>query len=247
MIGNAFWKFVIEAIGEEMFTSLMQQFMSKVRGMVTEKVKKRVETILGSNVEQAKKDITDEIIYSMVVAALDDDKADEIDAFEARLRLANNGMDKEKAEAFILFVATVVTKFQREVKQTTNPKKGESGPASSATFTDYTEGINLAKKILESLLRVTGSTEDNTFNKRVAFLEGKNVFSLMKAKKGTSEFEKLWQKAKTSASSFLNEKSDVVEALVLKLEKEAAESCDDAVCVSKRKRFLLSLKEFFIN
>ncbi|EKE25485.1 MAG: hypothetical protein ACD_5C00141G0001 [uncultured bacterium] len=247
MIANAFWKFVLEAVGEEMFTNLMKQLAGKITGKVAEKVQKRVEKALGIDTEQAGKDISDEIFYSMAVAELSDDQADEVDAFEARLRRA----DKEKAEALVLFVATIVTKFQKEVKKTTNNKKGESGPSRSESYMDFAKGLEYGKKILLALLRVTGSTPDETFNKRVIFLEGKNVFSLIKAKKGTSEFEKWLRTAKSSMSSFWEERSDVArssfEETVTKLEQVAAADCDEVKEKSRRERSTDFLKKLFFN
>lgn len=252
MIGNAFWKFVFESVSEEMFTNMMRKLAGKITGKVAEKVQKRVEKILGGDTEQAGKDITDEIIYSMAVAELSESQEDEIDAFETRLRQT----DKAKAEAFVLFIGTVVTKFQKEVKKTTNPKKGESGPTQSESYTDFTKGLEIAKKILLALLRVTGSSPDETFNKRVAFLEGKNVFSLIKVKK-VSDLEKWMESMEKSVLSFFKEKSDGFQAsfeeVVVKLEQKAAEGCDDTesaddvVSESKRKRAATFFRKLFFN
>ena len=143
------------------------------------KIQKRVEKILGFNVEDAKKDISDEIFYGIAVNALSEDDAKEIDAFEERLRRE----DCCKAEAFVLFTAKIVRTFEREIKETTNPEKGKFGPRTEQVYKKLEEGIEHAKRFLLALLRNKNADAEVTFTARVAFLQGKNVFSLIKEKK----------------------------------------------------------------
>lgn len=179
MIGEKIGRWITGLTAIPIFGGLIEALFKKGGEVVAEKIQKRLSKILGTNVAEANKDITDEIIYSVAVNALDDVSARDVDAFEERLRRE----DKEKAEAFVLFIAKVVSQFEREVKKTENPKKGESGPSTTQTYKDLEEGIKHAKKFLESLLLNVGADADATFNARVAFLQGKNVFSLIKPKK----------------------------------------------------------------
>ncbi|KKP98172.1 MAG: hypothetical protein US25_C0085G0006 [Candidatus Moranbacteria bacterium GW2011_GWE1_36_7] len=186
MFGEKIDRWVTGLTAIPVFGVMLKMLLDKITEKGTEKIMKRLEKVLGLDVEGAKKDITDEIIYSVAVNALDDVSARDVDAFEERLRRE----DKEKAEAFVLFVAKIVSQFEREVKKTENPKKGESGPSTTQTYKDLEEGIKHAKKFLESLLLNVGADADVTFNSRVAFLQGKNVFSLIKPKRVESVFEK---------------------------------------------------------
>lgn len=157
-----------------------------------QKLKDRVEKILGFSLKDAKRDVTDEIIYGVAVAELKNStKEAEIDAFERKLRCGDGGKNKEKAEAFVLFIAKIVMQFLQEIKETKAPKKGETGPVTSKTINDISKGLEFAVNFLEALLKNTGTDDEATFNARVAFLEGKNVFSLIPPEKKPSKAEQL--------------------------------------------------------
>lgn len=161
---------------------ILGMIIKLVSDKITEKgaeaIKKRVEDILGISLEDAKRDVVDEIVYSVAVASLTEDEQKEVDCFERRLRAE----DKNKAEALILFIAKMVKTFERDVKETINPKKGDSGPKVENSYKSIAEGLLHAVNFLRSLMRNTCPNEDDTFKARVAFLEGKNVFSLIKKK-----------------------------------------------------------------
>lgn len=168
---------------------IIKLVFDKITEKGAEALKKRVENILGLNLEDAKKDVSDEIIYSVAVASMTVDEQKEIDCFERKLRAE----DKNKAEALILFIAKMIKTFEREMKETITPKKGESGPKVEQSYKSIAEGLLHAVNFLRALLRNTCATEDNTFESRVTFLEGKNVFSLIKK---TTEPHPIFGKAK---------------------------------------------------
>jgi len=183
---------------------IVKKVFEKISEKGVEKIGKRVEKILGFDLEGAKRDVSDEIIYGVAVNALNNEvKEMQVDAFEERLRRE----DAKKAEAFILFVAKIVMRFEREIRETVNPPKGSTDPKIEQSYKSLAEGIEYAKKFLESLLKNVGSDEDETFSKRVAFLQGKNVFSLISPDKKESEFVK---KAKEVFSGAFREFSDGV-------------------------------------
>jgi len=161
------------------FGFFVNMIFEKIKEKGAEALGKRIENILGVGLEDAKKDVTDEIIYSVAVASLTEDEQKEIDCFERRLRAE----DKNKAEALILFVAKMIKTFEREVKETVAPAKGASGPKTEQSYKKIEEGISHAVNFLRALLRNSCPQEDDTFRSRVNFLEGKNVFSLIKEKK----------------------------------------------------------------
>ena len=161
------------------FGLIVKMIFDKIQEKGAEALGKRIENILGVGLEDAKKDVSDEIIYSVAVASLTENEQKEVDCFERRLRAE----DKNKAEALILFVAKMVKMFEQEVKEATHPKKGESGPSVSRVYKKIEEGVEHAKNFLKAMLGNSCQLEEDTFRSRVAFLEGKNVFSLIKEKK----------------------------------------------------------------
>jgi len=138
-------------------------------------VKQRIAQTLAGDTKEAKKSVRDEILYGYAVYALHATEAAEISAFEAKLRKEN----APKAEAFVLFVAKGIDEFKRENKKTTKPKKGTSGPSVEQAYNTFGEGISWAVKFLRELLSQKGTSPEETFQKRITFLEGKNVFSLI--------------------------------------------------------------------
>jgi hypothetical protein len=160
------------------------------------KIQERIERFIGLNTEDAQKTMKDEFIYSLAVAALEEPEQDEIDAFEIRLRKDA----PRKAEAFVLFIAQAISEFVFETKQTTQSSaKGQ--PSISEAFTNYDKGIANAKVFLDAMLRKNGNNDDETFQLRVAYLEGKNVFSLIKPKKGDSPLKVSFEKAKKAVTA----------------------------------------------
>jgi hypothetical protein len=173
---------VIGVIGTMIFDKITEKTASTIQ--------KRLEKILGLGVEEANKDITDELIYCAAVNGLDVADVSAIDAFEERLRRE----EPDKAQAFVLFVAKLVSQFEREERPGNhNKKKGDPEPSKTQIYKNLDEGFKHAKKFLEALLR------NKTFAKRVAFLQGKNVFSLIKPKSKESVFEKKAEEIVTKA------------------------------------------------
>lgn len=170
-----------------------------------EKVEKRIEKILGLNIEEARRDITDEILYSNVVYRMTDIEAQEIDAFEERLRREN----AQQAEAFVLYIAKIVKQFERNIKEAAAPKKGEPGPRIEQEYKNLQYGIESAINVLRALLAKTGRNEEEKFKAKVAFLQGKNVFSLIPPEKkpdpiaevGKKAFKKIHELGKELAGS----------------------------------------------
>lgn len=160
-----------------------------------ERFKKRVgEKIgLGESLEEARKTFKDELFYNIAVAALLENEGKELDEFEIRLRadVSNNGA--KKAECMVLFVANYLFEFEREVKETTSPEKGKSGPRIEQTYKDLAKGIEHAKNFLHALLRNVdpGGDVDETYKLRMAFLQGKNVFSFIKPPRKKDWIDKL--------------------------------------------------------
>lgn len=147
------------------FGFIVKMIFDKIKEKGAEALGKRIENILGVGLEDAKKDVSDEIIYGVAVSQLTDSEQLEIDKFERDLRTENNGKDKDKAEAFVLFVAKIVKTFERKTDN------------SIQACQNIEDGLKHAKKFLESLLR------NKTDEEKIHFLEGRNVFSLIKEKK----------------------------------------------------------------
>ena len=167
------------------FGFIVKMVFDKIQEKGAEALGKRIEDILGINLKEAKKDIGDEILYGVAVSQLDELDQIEMDTFERDLRkgkysknIKDKEKDKEKAESLVLFVAKIVKTFERETKETTQ------------TYKNIEEGLKHAKKFLEALLRNKDANVKETFKLRVAFLQGKNVFSLIKEKKKLNEFLK---------------------------------------------------------
>ncbi len=210
------------------FGIIIKKVFDKIGEKGAEKIHERVEKILGFDLEKAKKDVSDEIIYGIVVNALNDmTKEDEMDALEARLRRE----DKEKAEALVLYVAKMVMRFERDIKETVNPPKGSSDPKIEQAYKSIQEGIGHAKNFLESLLRKTGADAEETFQVRVAFLQGKNVFSLVKEKKAESQFS---QKMKEIFSDGKGKFVDTIKGIISQAKEERLSFSDD--CKSFKER-----------
>lgn len=165
-----------------------------------EKVRKKVEEKFGlGTLEQAGKDVTDEILYNIALAALDNDaKEMEIGLFETKLR----DVEPKKAEAFVLFIAKMVSMFEREVKEIASPGKDKDGKEKGGkrteqSYRDLEKGIGYAKRFLCVFLQIRDPNGDakETYRLRVAFLQGKNVFSLVKSPKEKDWIEKLIENA----------------------------------------------------
>lgn len=139
-----------------------------------EKLTNKLETILGLNTKSAGTNVTDEIIYAAALysteAALTSTERETIDTFEIALR----GKDAKKATAFVLFIAQIVVQFKQEV---THHKKETNAPLEEESFNDFSKGFALAGEFFKELLK-RRNDED-----KIAFLQGKNVFSLIPAEK----------------------------------------------------------------
>lgn len=183
---RGFWekvdRWVTAATAIPVFGIVLKKLFESVAEKGADKLQKKIEKALGT-LSEAKKDVTDEVLYNVAAYSLSEAEADELDSFEIRLRLEN----KEQAEAFVLYIAKIIQMFERETTKATNPKKGESGPRVEQKYKKLEEGIERAQKILKALLKKTGADDNATFKARVAYLEGKNVFSLIQAKKEPSK------------------------------------------------------------
>lgn len=186
------WLTTITAV--PVFGAILKMAFDKLTEKGAEKLTLRVEKILGFSTEDAQKSLTDEIIYALVVSAFSEPEQVQLDSFEVRLRKDA----REKAQAYVLFVAQMVSEFVYETKKTISPAKGQSGPSTTETLKNYDKGIECAKSFLGGLLRKSGANEDETFKFRAEYLEGKNVFSLIKPKKGDSPLKAGFEKAKTA-------------------------------------------------
>lgn len=156
--------------------------MDKLKGVhdrLPDVVKQHITEVLAGNTKESRKSVRDEILYGAAVYSLNVTESPEVSAFETRLRKNN----APKAEAFVLFVAKGVEEFRRENKKTTTPKRGTSGPSVEQAYNTFGEGLSWAGKFLRELISQKGANDQETFTKRVAFLKGKNVFSLIPPKK----------------------------------------------------------------
>jgi hypothetical protein len=135
-------------------------------------VEKEVGKILGGNTETAQKDTYDEDLYGAAEHAtgLSPEETIALQEFEARLR--NESPDK--AAAFVLFVAKKIKSFEREVKEVQQPAKGQPGPRVERSYKNIDAGIEQAVYFFKDIL------ERDTYEKKMVFLEGKNVFSLIR-------------------------------------------------------------------
>jgi hypothetical protein len=135
-------------------------------------VEKEVGKILGGNTETAQKDTYDEDLYGAAEHAtgLSPEETIALQDFEARLRKEF----PDKAAAFVLFVAKKIKSFEREVKEVQQPAKGQSGPRVERSYKNIDAGIEQSVYFFKDLLK------RDTYEKKIAFLEGKNVFSLIR-------------------------------------------------------------------
>ena len=136
------------------------------------KIQKKAEEVLGT-LDEAEKDLTDEILFDLAIYSMKKNEWMEIDSFVERLRQEN----PRKTAAFVLYVAKKMQFFQKDVTETTTPKKGEKGPKISQQYKNLKDGLIEARKFLRIFLAVKGDNDEETFLKRVSFLEGKNAFS----------------------------------------------------------------------
>lgn len=193
---------------------ILKNVFGKVSEKGAEKLGKKIEEALGLGTKDASKKIGDEILYNLALYSPDngltEDQVSEVDEFEGELR----SKDSEKAEAYVLFVAHKLEKLKRPIKKVHTPKKGEPGPKEEAAYDDYEKGFKTVGTFLKELLKHRGDTNEETFEKRVAFLQSKNVFSLISEKKSSPIAE--WLK------NFVKDAPEKVEVFV----KEAANSLD---------------------
>ena len=155
---------------------VIKSFIEKGKEITEKKIKKT----LGMDTDAAAKDPEDEILYECAAKELGVSEKIEVEDFEIQLR----SEDPKKAEAFVLWVAKIIKAFEKERKETINPPKGSSDPRKETIHRDISEGVQLGCSFIRSMLSRTGGTPEETFKKRIAFLQGKNVFSLIpKAKK----------------------------------------------------------------
>ena len=137
----------------------------------TEAGVKEVKKALGTDTAAAAKDPEDEILYGAVLNKLTQSEKKAIQEFEIQLRTTN----AKRAEAFVLWVAKIVKAFERETKGSTDPKK-------ETVIRDISAGIEQAKTFIQDVLLQKKGSKEKTFAARVAFLEGKNAFSLISTK-----------------------------------------------------------------
>lgn len=167
---------------------VIKEIISKLSEKGAENLTKRLAKVLGMGTEGAKRSVTDEILYAMALysreAGLTTDEIKTLDEFEIKLRSTCKNPDDDKdyegclkAEAYVLYVANILDQLKKEIKEINTPKKGASGPKTEATHQDYTKGFDQAGRFFKELLK----RED--FEKKVEFLKGKNVFSLISKKK----------------------------------------------------------------
>lgn len=175
--------------------------LGKIFKTATEKggeaIGKKVEDMLGASTDQAKKSSLDEGLHNLGIHGLSVDEISAVNAFEIRLR---ENSPKE-AESWVLFMAQNISAFKKETKKIINPKKGESGPRSEESYTDYTDGITWAVSFLRDFLKQKGVSDDETYSARYNFLKGKNAFSLISPEKKTPPIIEKATKIKTAVVS----------------------------------------------
>ena len=154
---------------------VLKKAFEKIGEVGAEQAEKKLKEALGADTNAAAKDPRDEIIYNVALdtlGATSSIKKTDADNFERKLRL----LDSKKAESYVLWIAKIVKEFEKERKETINPPKGSADPRVETKHRDISEGIKHAVAFIESMLA------QKTFNKRVAFLQGKNAFSLVSKK-----------------------------------------------------------------
>ena len=163
-----------------------------------EKLQQKVGEILGT-LDQAKKDPTDEILHNCALYSMSEEKDwKEIEVFMRRFRSEK----PEKAEAFVFYIAKTVLLFERDVTETNTPKKGSGEPKIQVKYKDIKAGIEETHKFLRAFLEEKGDDDEKTYLQRIAFLEGKNVFSTIPAE------PHLWvKKAKEKSKEFAAKKT----------------------------------------
>jgi hypothetical protein len=180
---KGFWKKIVE-IGQTVgagagiiaLQHALEESLARLGKKAGEHAAKKTSEWIGLDTDGADKNVEDEIYYEAGLhGGLIESEIDEINAFEARLRKE----DSEKAKAFVLFIAKIIKKFEREETKTDKPQKGQAGPTVQQKGMNIAEGVAQTILFLKDLLRQRGDTPNETYQKRVDFLEGKNVFSLI--------------------------------------------------------------------
>jgi hypothetical protein len=173
-------------IGFPIVSVVIKEITEQIGRQGAENLTKRLGKVLGMGTEGAKRSVTDEILYAMALysreAKLNPSEIEELDKFEILLRNCAKKDDKDsegclKAEAYVLYVANILDQLKKDIKEVTTPKKGTSGPKTESVYQDYSRGFDQAGRFFKELLK------RDSFEKKVAFLEGKNVFSLISKKK----------------------------------------------------------------
>jgi len=155
-----------------------------------EKATQKISEFLGINLEKAGKDVQDEIVFAtaLYLCGLSEDEKNEIRAFEAELRQK----DPKKAQAFVLFVAKAVERHAVETKKTSG---GKNNP--EVTIQKNIDlGLRWAKEFFHDLLK------NRSYDQKVAFLKGINVFSLISAKKDEPPALKIAKKVGATTKNF---------------------------------------------
>lgn len=170
-------------------------------------VKNKIKGGLGMSTAQAKMDPKDEIVFGAATNKLEPAEKAEITEFEFKLRET----DEDRAEAFVLFVATIVKVFEVEHRRKQGKKKSDSSDDvdNSVHYRDITQGIEQANIFIRDLLARKGGTPEETFQERIKFLKGKHVFALISKKKPPAPIVlAAKEKAKQLGQKVLEEQKD---------------------------------------
>jgi hypothetical protein len=130
---------------------------------------------IGNDTDQAAKDPEDEQLYGFAINTLSPMEKKVAKSFEFELR----AFDKKKAESYVLWVAKIVKRFEKTIKKTTTPPKNSTDPKEESTIVDISEGC------IQGALFISDVIENPTFQERVSYLDGSNVFSLISEKKSS--------------------------------------------------------------
>ena len=152
---------------------ILKTALNKLGEKGAEKLAEKLGDVMGLNFLSAEKSVSDEILYAAALyspeAGLSTDEREKIDAFEASLRKS----DAKKCEAYVLFVAKMVSQLKKE----SGGNQGKNGGTPSKPSVDFSKGFVAAGFFLKELVKRATDEE------KIAFLKGKNVFSLIQKRK----------------------------------------------------------------
>lgn len=168
-------------LGDVVVAGMILPIVKDLGGKFFGKVGKDIAQKFGLDTSESKKVVEDNILYGKIRFDFTAEEIEDIFSFEQELRASDGGEDK--FAALVLYVVRGVAFFKKETTKGGGKNKDGTEKESVKTVDDSL-GTDWAKKFLKQLLARP------SFEDKVAFLEGENVFALIKKEKKTIDLIK---------------------------------------------------------